>query len=58
MSRERIVNMTVVLHCCPLHCSGPMYRAEQHGLFSGMHTMKKFATNPFDDMVFWQSRRD
>ena len=58
MSLERVVNMTVALHCFPLHRSGPICHADQHGLFSGMHAMNKFATNPLDDAVFWQSRRD
>ena len=38
----------------PLHRGGPMNYADQVGLFNVVATMKRFATNPHDDVEFWQ----
>ncbi|HVO05760.1 MAG TPA: 3-hydroxyacyl-CoA dehydrogenase NAD-binding domain-containing protein [Burkholderiaceae bacterium] len=38
----------------PLFRGGPMCYADTQGLFSVVHTMKRFAANPRDDAAFWQ----
>ena len=54
MSLERVLNMSVALHCFALHRGGPMCYANQQGLYNVVQAMKKFGANPLDDASFWQ----
>jgi 3-hydroxyacyl-CoA dehydrogenase len=38
----------------PLYRGGPMNYADTQGLFNVVQAMKRFATNPHDDVAFWK----
>ena len=38
----------------PLWRGGPMNYADTQGLFNVVQAMKRFATNPHDDVAFWK----
>lgn len=38
----------------PIHRGGPMFYADQVGLFNVVQSMRQFAKNPHDDANFWQ----
>jgi 3-hydroxyacyl-CoA dehydrogenase len=38
----------------PLYRGGPMNYADTQGLFNVVQAMKRFATNPLDDVAFWK----